>query len=244
MGGRPRSAPGTCAPILLRHAGLPPPHFHRAAAPRRAPALAADRPRSGRPRSDRLRARGRTGARLAAALSLTGGAWAILARVRAAAEPEPPTPRVLGVDDWSLRRGQHFATMLLDLERHAVIDLLPDREAATFAAWPRAHPGVALISRDRGGAYAEGARQGAPAAIPTANRFHIVRNLMDALERACTRHHAALRTAVEVTHPRPAPEAEPRQRRYSELPHNQPGPTTTERRAPSAGRVGWRAASR
>lgn len=76
------------------------------------------------------------------------------------------------------------------------MDRLPDHDAATLAAWLRAHPGVATISRDRGGPYAEGARAGAPDALQVADRFHLVHNLVQALDRACTRHHAALRAAA------------------------------------------------
>ena len=139
---------------------------------------------------------------------------------------------MLGVDDWALVVAS-VRHRLVDLERRRVIDLLPDREAATFAAWLTAHPGVEIISRDRGGAYGDGARQGAPDAIQVADRFHLVHNLVDALERACTHHHAALRTAAEAVGPpcptRQAIREQGRVRRYSGLPNNRPGPTRPER---------------
>ncbi|GHO80176.1 hypothetical protein KSD_79470 [Ktedonobacter sp. SOSP1-85] len=101
--------------------------------------------------------------------------------------------RILGGDDWSYRRGKRYGTLLLHLETHRPIDVLPDRTAATLAKWLANHPEILVISRDRGGEYALRSRQGAPQAVQVADRFHVVRHLAEVLERSFHRHRRLLK---------------------------------------------------
>jgi transposase len=142
---------------------------------------------------------GEAGARLAAALGLGGSPTALLEQLRRGNTGTPPTPRVLGVDDFAFRKGVSYGTILVDLEAGRPVELLPDRRAETLATWLKEHPGVKLVTRDRSFEFARGIAEGAPAAIQVADRFHLLSNLREMLERVVERHRHRLKGIVLPT---------------------------------------------
>jgi transposase len=135
---------------------------------------------------------GEPGSRVLASLRLSLRGQTLLNAVRRTRFGDVRTPKVLGIDDWSIRKGRTYGTILVDLERHSPIDLMSDRSSASVAEWLKAHPGVEIVCRDRGGEYAEGARLGAPGAVQVADRWHLLSNLGDAVERVLVRNHSKL----------------------------------------------------
>lgn len=125
---------------------------------------------------------GRLGVRVTDRLSIQTSKTTILRRIMAL--PTEPVGQVsqIGIDDFSFRRGRKFGTIVVDLQTHKMLDVLPDRTAETSTAWMAAHPELEVVSRDRGGDYAAAARKGAPQATQIADRFHIVKNLSEAIE--------------------------------------------------------------
>jgi transposase len=141
---------------------------------------------------------GAAGVQLSRCLGVAVSRRTLLRVLRQLPLPSLPTPTVLGVDDFAMRKRQTSGTVLLDLERRQPVALLPDRTAETLAQWLREHPGVEVIARDRSKAYADGAHQGAPAATQVADRLHLLQNLTEALDQVFTTHGQVLDAVNET----------------------------------------------
>jgi len=167
---------------------------------------------------------GEAGVRLAQRLGMFTSADTLLRTIRRNASDEPvKTPRVLGIDDWAFCRGQRYGTLLCDLERHRPVELLPQRSTAMVRQWLKEHKGIEVISRDRGDEYAKGATEGAPKAIQVADRWHLCRNLHDAMVRVVERHAPQVKQAARTIN---------KQQPIKQLPppqaHSCPRPTRAE----------------
>jgi transposase len=148
---------------------------------------------------------GEGGARLSRRLGMLTSPDTVLRRLKNGPSVPVKGVKVIGVDDWAWRKGQSYGTILVDLEQHTPIDLLPERSAESLAAWLRLHPGTRIVSRDRASLYAEGAARGAPQATQVADRFHLLCNLTSAVERVLEQKRPALATSEPVVLPIPEP---------------------------------------
>ncbi|MFE0700935.1 transposase [Streptomyces sp. NPDC058872] len=135
---------------------------------------------------------------------------AVLRLLDALPDPEMPAPRVVGVDEYAMREGRVYGTVLVDAETRRPVDLLPDREASTLAKWLAKRPGIEVVCRGRAPFFAEGATAGARQMVQVADRWHLWHNLDKAAERCVVDHRACLRgTALEPPRPVEEPDAPP-----------------------------------
>lgn len=144
---------------------------------------------------------GNAGKRLAERLSIQTSRQIILRRIMDIPSRTKASVLYLGLDDFSFRRGYRYGTICVDLESHRVIDVLPDRRAETVARWMCQHPDITVVSRDRGGEYASAATLAAPQAIQVADRFHLYRNLVEAVELILARCRAEIRKNAQAAAP-------------------------------------------
>lgn len=152
---------------------------------------------------------GELGKQVLSLLHIPTSADTLLRLIRRAPEREFATPSVLGVDDWALRRGQMYGTILVDLEQGYPVDLLPERSAEALAQWLQTHPGVETIARDRGLEYIKGATEAAPQATQVADRWHLLKNWREVVQRFLERKPACLRAASAAPVEAPAVSEEP-----------------------------------
>jgi transposase len=139
---------------------------------------------------------GEPGARLSRRLAMPVSGDTVLRLIRRRRIVPSPPPRVVGIDDWAWRRGRSYGTIVCDLERRRVIDLLPGRSATPVRDWLADHPSVTVVSRDRSGPYAEATRTGAPTAMQVADRWHLLVNASEALRGIVERHQSEIRAVA------------------------------------------------
>jgi transposase len=162
---------------------------------------------------------GQAGARLAEKTAMPTSPDTLLRRVKQAGARSSPGPRLVGIDDWAWLKGQKYGTIVVDLETSEVIDLLPDRDAATVSTWLAAHPGVELVSRDRASSYSQAATVAASQAQQVADRWHLLKNVREAVERLLERHLPVITDALKPADPDP--------KRVDASPGGEPEATTT-----------------
>ena len=167
---------------------------------------------------------GSLGTRLAARLGISTSWMTVLRRMMDLPTSAAGSVVALGIDDFSFRRGRKFGTILVDLDLHQVIDVLAERSSQTSADWMRDHPEIDYVSRDRGKDYAQGAREGAPQAIQISDRFHLMKNFVEAIEKEVSRCYKHLRQTQVLPPPpdlpapdewRQAPEADAERKRLA-----------------------------
>jgi transposase len=132
---------------------------------------------------------GRAGARVAVCLGLAGASPSTLLRhIRRVVLPEPTAVKVSGIDDWLWRKPDRFGAIVVDLQRHQVVDLLTEYSKEALTAWLRQHPDLEIVVSDRSKIGQAACRQGAPQALQVADRFHLLKNLTDQLAAGFSRH--------------------------------------------------------
>jgi len=141
---------------------------------------------------------GEAGARLGKKLGYPGSADTILRLVKQDLLPIPSSPRVVGVDDWSWKRGLRYGTLICDLENNTPIDVLADRSVETVSAWFEHHPSVEIASRDRSSEYAAAITKGAPQALQVADVWHIGKNLGDSVHTLLARCRVEIRRGLQL----------------------------------------------
>lgn len=135
---------------------------------------------------------GEAGSRLIRRLGMMASPTTLLRYIRGAAIATHPVPEMVGVDDFTLLRGRRYGTIIVDQQRHRPIELLPDRSAETLAAWLREYPSLRVISRDRSTEYERGIKEAAPDAVEVLDRWHLLKNLREAVERVLEHNHKVL----------------------------------------------------